>query len=154
MMEVEVPARESRWDIIVDFRIVGLTEDPQVVTDALAIQPTRTWLAGDLVTPPATARRKESNGWVLESGCSREAGLAEHFESLVTKLKPASGRPIPLSQNAERQIRCGITDYVGQVPLIIPIEVVDMASKLGANIYLSYYDLSRAEETHQTRQAI
>ncbi len=134
--------KHKKWVIAVDLRITGLTEDPQVVTDALGIEPTRTWRVGDLVTPPATARRRKSNGWLLDSGCPEDASLEEHFKALVDQLSEVRQHPVRLSQTAETEIRCGITDYDRSVALIVPPDMVDIASWLGAFIYISYYDVS------------
>lgn len=126
-----------------DLRITGLTKDPRVVSEALRVMPTRTWLVGDLVSPPATARRRTSNGWLLASGCPPGASLSDHFEALLVALSSLPKEPIELTSAADVEIRCAITDYAGQVPLIVPPDIARLASRLGARIYLSYYDLSR-----------
>ena len=140
-------SKHEKWAITVDLRVTGLSEDPQVVTDALGVEPTRTWSRGDLVTPPATARRRKSNGWLLDSGCPEDASLEEHFKALADRLSAVRRGSLRLGPTVESEIRCGVSDYDRSVALIIPAEMVHIASRLETLIYISYYDLSDHRES-------
>jgi hypothetical protein len=73
--------------------------------------------------------------------------LAEHLDSLVEKLAAAEDATTRLPAGAVVEISCGIVDYCRQVPLYFPPNIVQLASRLGASIDISYYDVSGSDDS-------
>ena len=73
--------------IKVDFAIFDFEGSPEELTSQLGVEPTRTYLKGEKVSPNAKLVRKHSC-WILTSGSDSNLHLEDHLEALAAQIQP------------------------------------------------------------------
>jgi len=121
------------FEISVDFILVGIDLDPNVITDKLGIIPTKTFLAGDLIQPKASPRWKR-NGWMLESKIEKSAELEEHINSVFEQLQPGWYKLKDICQIYEALIDCVVYTYEYIPAICFDKDIVQKAAELNAKI--------------------
>jgi hypothetical protein len=96
--------------IRVDLRILGEDVDPKNLTEFLGVQPARTWLKGELVSPRSGIKFKE-NGWELSSGQDQHLDFEFHIRALLHKIEPNVDRFIQMCSQYHVELSCAIYIY-------------------------------------------
>jgi hypothetical protein len=129
----------------IDVYLVVRGIDPQETSRLLGITPTKTWLAGDLVHPPAIHRYKD-DGWVLKANYSRGVELTRYVEALIEQIKPSADRFHQLPAAVKVYVECAICDYqFRRTQLALSKKAVRGIARLGAELDIDYYDLSKSD---------
>lgn len=84
--------------------VTSTTIDPAEIGRRLGLTASRTWRAGDLISPSKILR--QHHGWVLESGAAGSASLAEHVRTLLERLPMHSVAAGELVADCEAEIAC------------------------------------------------
>ena len=97
-------------EIQVDLVIADFPCNPDEITRELGVQPRRTWLEGELVTPGLSMKRK-SNGWVLSSGLDKHASYEEHVQALLAIISPNIERFASVCRRYYAEFSCAVYMY-------------------------------------------
>jgi hypothetical protein len=120
------------------FRVIGFACSPDELSNAIGLQPTRTWNEGDLVTSRST-RRQKSSGWELASGLAKEATPDQHASRLLDRLGPAADslKRMPV----EASVLSIVLEIHGgdRPPLGLSRENVARLAALGAELDIDLY---------------
>ncbi len=137
------------YEIVVDLLLTGFQPDPSEITTLLGVQPSQSWLEGDLVG--RTALRRHSNGWLLSSGCDRTSELESHLDALFEKVAPLKDRFSMLPPSTEVGVSCAVYVYHSisedeehNTPAIhLDAKQVHMLNALGAEFDVDLYVLQK-----------
>jgi len=97
-------------EIEADVRILDFPYHPDVITEQVGIQPTKTWLQGDLIRRPNGPRYKQ-NGWKLSSDVDKHVEFGEHIRSLIEQIKPHLERFTKISNQYYTELSCAVYMY-------------------------------------------
>ena len=97
-------------EIQADLVIADFPCNPDEITRELGVQPRRTWLEGEPVTPGLSMKRK-SNGWVLSSGLDKQASFEEHVKALLEKINPNIERFALVCTRYHAELSCAVYIY-------------------------------------------
>jgi hypothetical protein len=129
------------------FVVVGSGYDPSVLTEALGVQPTRTWRRGEV--PSGLARPHQTDGWSIDSEAVESLDLQEVALPLLQRLSPSSDtlRDYCNRLNLEAELGCTVFIKDKLAPAIhLDRETVRMLDQLGAELDIDIYCLDRSSE--------
>ena len=145
-------AKEESPEIRVSVVIYDFDCAPEEITRLLGIQPTRSWRLGDPVSyadrllPGASAPKTKQNTWILDGPRSNSPSLAEHAERLIEIVMPAASRFKKLPQGTGIALNCAVYDYERRAILEFSNETLRALALIGADISMSYYDMTDWED--------
>ena len=126
-------------DIRVAFIIAEFACDPELITAAVGVQPSRAWKAGDMVRPSSAPRR--TSGWMLEA----PAGSGDDFEAravwLLGQLPSDLRRLESVSSCWSAKLYASVYTSGDRPPLFLSPAVVQRLSELGAAIDIDLFVL-------------
>jgi Domain of unknown function (DUF4279) len=123
----------------------------ETITQALGVEPTETWLKGDLIDPRLLVRHKQ-NGWRLQSPVNpinTDAGHAVDYpqKAIIALLElfadPGLFRRLPA---CKLEISCAVYTYTQRPGIALSAEVMSRIGQIGADLDFDIYDLSSTEE--------
>lgn len=111
---------------------------PDDITQAIGINPTRTWRKGDRVGKwPVTAK---VSGWELQSGLNKDAAVASHLAALRAKVSSAEGIIRTLSRSWDATLNCVVYAEGYGHEALVPNEhlrwIADYGLQLNLDVYL------------------
>lgn len=125
--------------------IHGKHLDPAAVSKVLGLQPTKQWRAGEALPMPAPGVHKDS-AWLFKGKAVAGFELTKHVEALLKQIEPYMERFAHLPPDITIYISCGVCDYeFRRSNLSLSRSAIEGLAKLGAEIDIDYYDLSRAD---------
>jgi len=123
-----------------DFVVIGHGFDPVLLTQALAIPPTRTWREGEQVQ--RTLQRRKDDGWCLSHGPVESLDLQEVARPLLAMLRPLVRTLVPFVIDRALSASFSYTVAVGDgesVPAIhFNREMLDVVHQLHAEIDVNF----------------
>ncbi len=127
-------------EIYAEFVLTGTDLNPEDVTSKVGIQPTKTWLKDDLISPKGRIRYKQ-NGWKLRSHLQASDDLDEHFRVVLEQLKQSWQPLVELCSIYQAEF-CGVIYTSGDRPVIhFDQEVLKAVLQLNAEIDVDLYVL-------------
>jgi Domain of unknown function (DUF4279) len=127
-------------EISVDFLLTGFEISPEEITNAIGIEPTKSWHIGETIGKSKIKRKK--NGWTLSSGLDKSSELEEHLSALFEQLQARWTIFTSLCAKYDSEISCAVYCYEAQGPSIhFNKEVVKYIAELNAEIDVDYYCL-------------
>ena len=102
------------------------------IMEVLKVTPTRTWRAGDLVTP-RTKHTMKRNGWSLASPAAESSGADEVVRELL-KLFPTLEAFHGLPQDAEVQLTISVLGHKDRPGVFLSKEVMRSIAAAGASL--------------------
>ena len=111
------------------------------ITRIVKTTPTKTWVRGEPVMPPATNLRKE-NGWQLDAGADPDhASVQESIESILHRLPdPLALTRLPSGTYVE--MICVVYTYDVRPFLHLTSEILEKMGQYGIDLDVDIYDLS------------
>lgn len=127
-------------EVYAEFSLTGIDLNPEDVTSKVGIQPTKTWLKDELISPKARIRYQQ-NGWRLRSQLESSNDLGEHFRAVLEQLKQGWQPLIELCSIYETEF-CGVIYTSGDRPAIhFDREILTAVLQLNAEIDVDLYVL-------------
>jgi len=122
-----------------DFILTGDGYDPDIITHALAIQPTRTWWHGDPIVPSSLSYKHD--GWCLSTGPVEALDVQDVAQPLLAQLIPLADDIATL--HAQWALDCEVA-YTVQVEGTVPVfhfdlEMVQALAQLQAELDIDVY---------------
>lgn len=135
-------------DTKVSFEIYGFDFSPQEISNQIGIEPTESWVKGDLKRSgpigktQATIKIKE-NVWSLTSELGANESLENHLKHLLIKLLPHKNSLQELTQKYNTQFRSTLL-YKDFDPYInLDKKILRDITDLNASLKLDFYFLSK-----------
>jgi hypothetical protein len=125
-------------ETLVRFRLTGEFE-PDAITQALGLQPTQTWRKDELV--PKTIIRRESDGWLIDSGMGKNAWLNEQVTALFKKLEPSWSALEKICSHTQADLSCVIYTSGDRPGIWFEADTVRRLASLNAFIDVDLYVL-------------
>lgn len=119
------------------FLIKDFTCHPSQLTDSLGIEPTRTWVAGEV--NPRTRTVYHSNGWMLESPLGEQHDLDPHVGWLLSRLPSDLDRLRELIGVFSAKLYCAIYTSGDRPTLFLDSRTLGRLSQLTASLDLDLY---------------
>lgn len=112
---------------------------PALISELLSIEPSRTWLEGDLVVSQGTRRHKE-NGWLLEF-LQHEAGEtpSQLLDRLLAVVIPNMDKFEHLPSGSEVQMSTIIYMHGGTPELNFSVTQIKSLAKINASVDVDLY---------------
>ena len=122
-----------------DFILTGHGYDPDIITQALGIQPTYTWRAGERV--PNSLVRYKHDGWSLTNGPVESLDVQEVARPLLTSLLPLVDTLADLTEQLGVEAELAYTVRMGgEVPAIhFDREMLGAINQLQAEVDIDLY---------------
>lgn len=129
------------------FSIVGDHFQPEKITEELAIQPTETYLKGDIIektgiTTSARIRRRIETDWTLSTGYQESYDINDQLLTLLNLLREKEDVLVGFKQDYELTYLFIIVIEIenNQTPaMCLQKEIIDYASTIGAEIHFDLY---------------
>ena len=116
--------------------ITGFASSPEDTTDAVGVQPSKTWLQGESVSPNAWIRHP-SNGWQLRVTDSPQSLVLDDFVGrLMEVIQPNVDRFRNLPHDASIKVFCTILDR-RIVLKVLPDRLIRLGA-IGAALEIDY----------------
>jgi hypothetical protein len=97
-------------ELIVELRVMGFDCHPSEITKLLKLQPTSTWIKGELVSKSGRGIKKnEENGWALRAdwkSTEQPIDFSDLFDDLSKRVFPVKERFAELSKESSIQVAC------------------------------------------------
>lgn len=127
-------------EVYAEFSLRGTDLNPEEVTSKLGIQPTKTWLKDELISPKARIRYQQ-NGWKLRSHLETSDDLGEHFHTVLEQFKQSWLPLVELCSIYEAEF-CGVIYTSGERPAIhFDKDILKAVLQLNAEIDVDLYVL-------------
>lgn len=127
--------------ITCDFVLTGHGLDPAILTQALSIQPTRTWREGEHIQ--RTPLRRKKDGWLLSTGPMESMDVQEVALPLLATLRPLAHKLRALAVELGVEADISYTVIVGEgesVPAIhFDRAMLEIVNQLHAGIDVDLY---------------
>lgn len=129
------------------FEVIGDGFNPDLLTEAMGIEPTKTWRVGD--TTRRSGRPYKHDGWSIRSEEVASLDLREVVLPVLRRLLPVAG---VLSEycdrlNLEAVLSCAVYVEDDQMPaLSLDSETIRMLSALGASLDIDILDLGASAD--------
>jgi hypothetical protein len=129
------------------FEVIGHGFDPHALTEALGVEPTKTWRTGEVTRQ--SGRPYKHDGWSIRSDEVDSLDLQEVALPMLKRLLPVAG---PLVQFCEKlalevQFSCAVYVEDDQMPAIsLDRETVQMLCALGASLDVDVLNLGSAAD--------
>jgi hypothetical protein len=128
-------------EVYAEFTLTGVDLNPDDVTSKVGIQPTKTWLKDDPISPKATIRYQQ-NGWTLRSHLEASDDLEEHFRVVLNQLNQGWQPLVELCSIYEAEFS-GVIYTSGDRPAIhFDKELLKAVLQLNAEIDVDLYVLT------------
>ncbi|BAS58251.1 DUF4279 domain-containing protein [Leptolyngbya boryana CZ1] len=143
-------------EVYVEFSLTGIDLNPEDITSKVGIEPTKTWLKDELISPKGQIRYKQ-NGWKLRSHLEASDDLDEHFRVILQQLRQGWQPLIELCSVYEAEF-CGVIYTSGERPAIhFDRELLKAVLQLNAEIDVDLYvlpdhdaELNATQRNHST----
>lgn len=125
--------------------ITGFSCPPEEITRVLNVEPSRSWLAGDLIGP--TVRAFESNGWQLDSQLTDETDPEVHLRELLRRIPDQTVqhlRKATTEWNLQFSIVVEMQDETP--PFNLGVDTLQLVASLGASVDVDLYVTGDDEE--------
>ncbi len=127
-------------EVYAEFSLTGINLNPEEVTSKIGIQPTKTWLKDELISPKAKIRYQQ-NGWKLRSHLDTSDDLEEHFRVVLDQLKQGWQPLVEMCSVYDAEF-CGVVYTSGDRPTIhFDKEILKAVLQLNAEIDVDLYVL-------------
>lgn len=122
-----------------DFILTGHGCDPDIITQALGVQPTYTWRAGEQV--PNSLVRYKQDGWRLTTGPVESLDVQEVARPLLTQLLPLVDALTDLTKQLGIEAELAFTVRMGgKVPAVhFDREMLGAINQLQAEVDIDLY---------------
>lgn len=131
-------------ELRVSFVISNFRCSASEVTAVLGIEPSTTWLAGDIV--PGTVMRRKRNAWVLEAHEDRGTSLESQASWLLSKLPATLQELRRRSVDFGTKLSCALYVVDERPALILEARSIQRLAELGACLDIDLYVLPSDEE--------
>jgi len=129
-------------EIRVWFTLTGLDLDPNEITTATNLEPSKAWRKGDLIDPRRPARRHKEGGWSIASGCEDTVDIESQIKALLKRLCPARQALVSLGKRYDAEVECVMYIYGGERPAEhFDRDAVRQMAELNASIDVDLYIL-------------
>lgn len=119
--------------------VTGGDFDPEEVTNALGIKPTKTWRVGDPIQN--TLLKRKHNGWSFATPRQESLDLGKQIRELLRELEPKFSSIAALRERVglDVEVSCAVYIY-GETPSMhLDRETLSMVERLGAEIDFDLY---------------
>ncbi len=134
-------------DTKVSFEIYGFNFSPQEISNKIGIEPTETWIKGDLKRSGPKGKTQaeikiKENVWILSSELDANEPIENHLEHLLIKLLSHKNSLQELTQKYNTQFRSTLlyTDFDPYINL--DKKILKDITSLNASLKLDFYFLS------------
>ncbi len=125
--------------ILSSITLTGEDLDPEQVTDALGITPTKTWRIGDPIQN--TLLKRKHSGWSVATPRQVSLDLAKQVRDLLRELEPKFPAIAALRERLgfAVEVSCAIYIYGDTPSMHLDREILSMVERLGAEIDFDLY---------------
>jgi hypothetical protein len=121
------------------FRLAGAF-NPDEITAAIGIAPTRTHRSGELISPRAIMRY-QNDIWRLDSSLDKSSDLEAQILDVLERLQPGGAALVNLCTQYAASFECVISSYGGDRPAIafsrdILKQVTALNAEIGVDLYV------------------
>lgn len=78
---------EEKNEVTLYLRITGFDSEPDEITSALGVTPSKVWRTGELMND-YSPRVYKGNGWRLDSGLNSHSEFVDHLHALLSIIEP------------------------------------------------------------------
>jgi Domain of unknown function (DUF4279) len=131
----------TQSNISTSFTLTGFSCEPENISRALGLEPTKTWKTGDLIGK--SILKFKHNGWFLEVKLTHSIDLEEHVQCLLEILSPAWDKLVEFGKIYDAEFNCVIYSYEAQGPGIhLNKQMLNRMAQLNAEFDVDYYSLA------------
>ena len=125
--------------ILSSVTLTGASFDPEQVTDALGIEPTKTWRIGEPIQN--TLLKRKHNGWSVATPRQESLDLGKQLRDLLRELEPKFSSIAALRERFGFDVEVSCAIYInGETPSMhLDRETLSMVERLGAEIDFDLY---------------
>lgn len=118
--------------LVVSLVITSEALDVATIERLVGVQATRSWRLGERIG--ASVLTRKHHGWVLNSGGSPQASLAQHVETLLTRIGRDGWESVRSSGQCEMELACEVK-YIDDAPVLsLPVMLLARVAEVGAGI--------------------
>ncbi len=131
------------WSNTASFQLRGPKLDPDVVTRAVEVEPSRAWQRGDPIGP-GNDRTRGQGSWSIDSKRAlspQDAHLDEHLRWLLDQLEPRANelKEVVTEQELKAEFWSGVYMEGANVDFELPAKTLARIVALGATLRLDIY---------------
>jgi len=128
-----------KTSILSSITLTGGDFDPDEVTDALGIEPTKTWRIGDPIQN--TLLKRKHNGWSVATSREESLDLGKQIRDLLRRLEPTFSSIATLRDRVDLNVEVSCAIYIyGETPSMhLDRETLSMIERLDAEIDFDLY---------------
>lgn len=140
---IYVTLSSGDWSNTASFQLSGPKLDPDVVTRAVEVEPSRAWRRGDLIGP-GNDRTRRQGSWSLDSKrvlSPQDAHLDEHMRWLLDQLEPRTNqlKDAVTEQELKAEVWSAVYMEGANVDFELPPTTLARIAALGATLRLDIY---------------
>jgi Domain of unknown function (DUF4279) len=132
--------------------VSGFECAPAEITKLFGIEPTRTWLKGDVIYPKVKVRRKQ-NAWMLRSNMPNDTPFVTQLQSLLDAIMPKKELFSKLPPNSGVEISCVAYTTHGRPDISLPADMIKAIAEIGAELNFDLYQLPSDDEEKAPKAA-
>ena len=130
--------------IRVTYTLTGEGLQPDAVTNAVTVTPSRSWSKGERRIPESPLLHNHG-GWQISSGLTESAELAEHVSVVLGKLRPSWESFCEFGKSYDAELSCVIKSYGGDRPVIgfskrVIAELNELDAEIDIDLYVFDFD--------------
>ncbi len=131
-------------EVKVTIKISGFRCSPEKISELLGIEATKQWKKGDIIDP-RMKRRRENNGWMLESGLASDTTVDQQVKVLAEIFLPIKERFLALPKETMVAVNCVVYSTHGRPDISLPSDLVKAIGEIDADLDFDLYQLPSDE---------
>jgi len=136
---------ERRPSTVISLVISDENLEPDIITQALGVEPDESWSKGDPIlpdAPPERMRTHEFGRWALDVPCSPYDNFEEQLDKLITRLEALSPILKEYIVAFDGGIRVGYSSGEVSIGFYLSSQIIQRMAALGLSIDFDIYPIT------------